>query len=257
MSSPEKISAVLIALDEDRHIAAALESVAWADEVLVIDGGSTDHTIEECRGAGARVVEHPFTSYVDQKNYGLDEASHPWVLSLDADERVTDALAEEIRTLAQPGFQSSGYRIPRVSHYLGRFIRSTAWYPDHQLRLFDRRRGRWQGKYVHESVRIEGRVDKLRGEILHYSYDSISDHVNRLNRYAGLAARQMREAGRKGSLFPALVYPPFVFLKNYIVKTGFRDGSVGLIVSAMNALYVFLKFIKLWEMKRDESRRNN
>jgi hypothetical protein len=110
---------------------------------------------------------------------------------------------------------------------------------------------------VHESVRVDGRVDKLRGEILHYSYDSIADHVDRLNRYAGLAARQMQEAGCKGSLFSALVYPPFVFLKNYIVKLGFRDGSVGLVVSSMNSYYVFLKFLKLWEMRRDDSRRNN
>jgi glycosyltransferase involved in cell wall biosynthesis len=257
MSSPEKISAVLIALDEEHRITAALKSVAWADEVLVIDGGSKDRTIEKCRAEGARVIEHPFSSYAGQKNYGLNKASHPWVLSLDADERVTDGLADEIRTLAQSGFQSSGYRIPRVSFYLGRFIRSTAWYPDHQLRLFDRRRGRWEGKYVHESVRVDGRVEKLRGEILHYSYDSISDHVDRLNRYAGLAARQMWEAGRKGPLFSALVHPPFVFLKNYIIKAGFKDGSVGLIVSVLNSYYVFLKFLRLWEMKRDESRRDD
>jgi glycosyltransferase involved in cell wall biosynthesis len=257
MSSPEKISAVLIALDEERHIEAALKSVAWADEVLVVDGGSTDQTIQKCRALGARVVEHPFTSYTDQKNRGLDEASHPWVLSVDADERVTEALADEIGTLAQSGFQAAGYRIPRVSYYLGRFIRSTAWYPDHQLRLFDRRRGRWQGKYVHESVRIDGRVDELEGEMLHYSYENISDHVERLNHYAGLAALQMQEAGRKGSLVQALVYPPLVFLKNYIVKAGFTDGSVGLVVSFMNSYYVFLKYLMLWEIERDDSTRSD
>jgi hypothetical protein len=135
-------------------------------------------------------------------------------------------------------------------------VRSTAWYPDHQLRLFDRRRGRWQGKYVHESVRIDGKAGKLKGEILHYSYDNISDHASRLNRYAGLAAEQMREAGREGSLIPALVYPPFVFLKNYVIKAGFKDGSVGIVVSVMNAYYVFLKYIKLWEMEKSQKRPN-
>ena len=256
MSPPEKISAVLIALDEERNIGAALESLAWADEVLVIDGGSRDNTIAECRTRGAKVIEHAFSNYVDQKNFALDEASHNWVLSLDADERVTNALTEEIQSMALSGFQAQGYRIPRVSYYLGRFVRSTAWYPDHQLRLFDRRQGRWQGQYVHESVRINAEAGKLRGEILHYSYDSISDHASRLNRYSGLAAEQMCDAGRRSSLFPALVFPPFVFLKNYVIKAGFTDGSVGFIVSVMNAYYVFLKYIKLWEMGNNRKRPN-
>jgi glycosyltransferase involved in cell wall biosynthesis len=256
MSSPEKISAVLIALDEERHIGEALESLAWVDEVVVIDGGSSDSTIDECRSRGAKVVEHTFSSYVDQKNFGLDSATHDWVLSLDADERVTVALAEEIQALARMGFDAQGYRVPRVSYYLGRFVRSTAWYPDHQLRLFDRRRGRWQGKYVHESVRIDGETVNLKGELLHYSYDNVSDHASRLNRYSDLAAEQMHQAGRNGSLIPALAYPPFVFLKNYVIKAGFKDGSVGLIVSVMNAYYVFLKYIKLWAMVKKQTTPN-
>jgi glycosyltransferase involved in cell wall biosynthesis len=254
VDNPEKISAVLIALDEERNIGAALESVAWADELLVVDGGSSDNTRQRCEERKARVVERRFTSYVEQKNFALDEASHDWILSLDADERASSSLTSEIRSLRQDGFQASGYRIPRVTFYMGRFVRSTAWYPDHQLRLFDRRRGRWKGKYVHESVTVSGPVERLRGEILHYSYENLSDHVERLNRYAGLAARQMQESGRKPGLWPAAAYPPFVFLKNYIFKRGFRDGSVGFIVSIMNAYYVFLKYVMLWENEKRKDR---
>lgn len=250
MRIPEKISAVLIALDEASRIGDAIDSVQWADEILVVDGGSRDGTREISRSRGARVVARRFTSYVDQKNFALDRASHEWVLSLDADERVTEALADEIHSLSQSGFHAAGYRIPRVSHYLGRVVRSTAWYPDHQLRLFDRRHGRWQGMYVHESVRVDGSVEKLRGEILHYSYDSISDHVDRMNRYAELSARQMWESGRRSGIVPAVAYPPLVFLKNYIIKRGFRDAAVGFTISVMNAFYVYLKYIKLWELRR-------
>ncbi len=254
MDTPEKISAVLIALDEEHNIGAALESVAWADEVLVVDGGSSDKTRQRCEDWGARVVERRFTTYVEQKNFALDEASHHWILSLDADERARPSLTTEIRSLCKKGFQASGYRIPRITYYMGRFIRSTAWYPDHQLRLFDRRRGRWQGKYVHESVTVDGPVEKLRGEILHYSYENLSDHVERLNRYAGLAARQMRETGRKARLWRVVAYPPLVFLKNYIFKRGYSDGSVGFIISVMNAYYVFLKYVMLWEKEQVEDR---
>ena len=246
----EKISAVLIAQNEERRIGAALASVAWADERLVVDGGSRDATIEICREQGARVEEHPFTSYAEQKNFALDRASNDWVLSLDADEKSSEPLSDEIQLLRRSGFTASGYRIPRVNFYLGRYVRSTAWYPDHQLRLFDRRRGRWEGKYVHESVHVDGPVGKLHGEILHHSYEDVNDHVERLNQYAELAARQMFESGRKKSLSAAILFPPLVFLKNYIVKGGFKDGSVGLVVSSMNAFYVYLKLIKLWELYR-------
>jgi glycosyltransferase involved in cell wall biosynthesis len=252
VSSPEKISAVLIAQNEEKLIGPALDSVSWVDEIVVVDGGSADGTARLCEQRRARVVMHGFTSYVEQKNFALRQATHDWVLSLDADERVTEPLAKEIQALRSQGFEASGYRIPRISFYLGRFIRSTAWYPDHQLRLFDRRKAQWEGKWVHESVRVEGAVQKLKGEMLHHSYENISDHVDRLNHYATLAARQMWESGRRGGLLSALTLPPFVFLKNFVVKRGFKDGSVGLIISVMNSFYVFLKYLKLRELGRIE-----
>jgi len=250
----EKVSAVLIAQNEEKNIGPALDSVAWADEIVVVDGGSSDGTIQLCKDRGARVVEHGFTSYAEQKNFALRQATHDWLLSLDADERVTDQLSQEIQALNRSGFVGAGYRIPRVSCYLGRFIRSTAWYPDHQLRLFDRRKAQWEGMWVHESVRVDGAVGKLKGEILHYSYENISDHVERLNHYATLAAKQMWESGRRGGLAPALIFPPFVFLKNFVLKRGFMDGTVGLFISFMNSFYVYLKFMKLKELDLRKSR---
>lgn len=245
-----KISAVLIAQNEEKLIGPALDSISWVDEIVVVDGGSVDGTVRLCEDRGARVVTRGFTSYVEQKNFALGEAAHDWLLSLDADERVTEPLAKEIQSLSSKGFDASGYRVPRISFYLGRFIRSTAWYPDHQLRLFDRRKGQWEGRWVHESVRVEGAVKRLKGELLHYSYENVSDHVDRLNHYATLAAKQMWETGRRGGLVPALTLPPFVFLKNFIVKRGFVDGSAGLIISVMNSFYVYLKYLKLRELGR-------
>lgn len=254
MESSQKISAVIIAENEEELIGAALDSVSWADEIVVVDGGSSDGTIQLCKDRGARVLEHAFTSFVEQKNFAVRQATHDWLLSLDADERVTDQLAQEIQALNRSGFVAAGYRIPRISYYLGRFIRSTAWYPDHQLRLFDRRRAQWEGRWVHESVRVDGAVGTLKGEILHHSYENISDHVERLNYYATLAAKQMWESGRRGGLVPALVFPPFVFLKNFVLKRGFMDGMVGLFISIMNSFYVFLKFMKLKELDLRKSR---
>jgi len=247
---PARISAVLIARDEEKRIAAALESVSWADEIVVVDGGSRDGTRELARAAGARVVEREWTGFVDQKNFALEQAAHDWVLSLDADERVPPKLADEIRALAKGGFRACGYRVPRVAFYLGRFVRSTDWYPDWQLRLFDRRRGRWCGMYVHESVRVDGPIEKLGGELHHYPYENLAAHWETINRYSGLAAAEMRESGRRGRLAPAFLHPPVVFFKNYVLKAGFKDGSAGLVVSSLNAAYVFLKYLKLWELER-------
>lgn len=250
MSLPEKISAVLIALDEEARIDPALESLRWADEVLVVDGGSADRTREVSRAAGARVVERAFSGYVDQKTFALEQASFDWVLSLDADERVSPDLAAQIDSQRRAGFDALGYRVHRVTYYLDRYIRSTDWYPDRPLRLFHRAHARWAGKYVHESVRVDGPVDTLSGELLHYPYRDIEHHLTKMNRYSTLAARQMYEAGSRGRLWLALAYPPWIFFRNYVLRRGFRDGRAGLVVSALNSFYVMSKHLKLWEIER-------
>ena len=157
-------------------------------------------------------------------------------------------LAAEIAALVASGPGAAGYRVPRVTFHLGRWMRSTDWYPDYQLRFYDRRRGRWSGKYVHESVKADGPVADLRGELLHYAYRDLAHHFQTMDRYTTLAAKQMFEDGRRAGFLDLAVHPPAAFFRNYVLRGGFRDGVPGLIVSAMNARYVGLKFAKLWEL---------
>jgi glycosyltransferase involved in cell wall biosynthesis len=244
-----KLSVTVITKDEASQIAAALASVQWADEIVVVDSESQDRTVEIARGFTDRVVVHRWDGYVAQKNYAASLAAHDWILSLDADERVTPALAGEIRAVLDTA-SHRGYRIPRVTWHLGRWIRSTDWYPDHQLRLYDRRAAQWTGRYVHESVTVQGTVGQLAGELQHYAYRDISDHLETIDRYTTYAALQMRERGIRPGFLQLAAHPPLAFLRNYVARGGFRDGTPGLIISAMNAYYVFLKFAKLRELQQ-------
>jgi glycosyltransferase involved in cell wall biosynthesis len=248
------VTATLITFNESANVAAALESVRWADEIIVVDAESADDTAAIAGRYTERVIVRPWPGFVDQKNFAASQASHDWILSVDADERVTPALAAEIRALLAAGPSCAGYRVPRVSHYLGRWIRSTDWYPDYQLRLYDRRRAAWAGRYVHESVRAEGPVGRLRADLEHHPYGDVSHHVRTIDRYSSLAARQMLEDGRRAGVLQILLHPWAAFLRNYVLRGGFRDGGPGLIVSLLNAHYVRLKFVKLWEFAREKDR---
>ncbi|MGE5246447.1 MAG: glycosyltransferase family 2 protein [Betaproteobacteria bacterium] len=245
-----KLSVTVITHNEAGDVAAALESVAWADERIVVDAQSTDGTAAIAGAHADAVVVREWPGYAAQKNYAASLARHDWILSLDADERVTPALAREIGQLLAAEPAAVGYRIPRVTWYLGRWMRSTDWYPDPQLRLYDRRAAEWTGRHVHESVAARGAVGRLRGELQHYAYRDIADHLETIDRYTTLAARQMREDGRRAGLLQIVGHPPLAFLRNYVARGGFRDGVPGFAVSALNAYYVFLKFAKLWELER-------
>lgn len=247
-----KLSVTLITQNESADLAAALESVTWADEIVVVDSGSTDDTVAIARRFTERVSVNAWPGYVAQKNHAAALASHDWILSLDADERVTPALAAEIRALLGSAPAHRAYRMPRITWHLGRWIRSTDWYPDHQLRLYDRTAARWTGGHVHEGLSVDGSVGRLQGSLEHFAYRDISDHLDTIDRYTSLAARQMAEQGRTAGLLQLAVHPPLAFLRNYVARGGFRDGTAGFIVSAMNAYYVFLKFAKLWERRRTE-----
>jgi glycosyltransferase involved in cell wall biosynthesis len=242
------LTATVITFNESANLRAALESVSWADEIIVVDSESTDDTVAIARGFTDKVIVRPWPGYIAQKNFAAEQAAHDWILSLDADERISPPLAEEIRAIVRAPSGAAGYRMPRVTFHLGRWIRSTDWYPDYQLRLYDRRRARWAGRYVHESVQADGPVVDLKGEILHYAYRDLAHHFQTMDRYTTLAARQMFEDGRRAGLLDLAVHPPAAFLRNYLLRGGFRDGIPGLIVSAMNARYVGLKFAKLWEL---------
>ncbi len=242
------VTATVITYNESANIKAALESLHWADEVIVVDSESTDDTVAIARKFTDKVIVRPWPGYVAQKNFAAEQASHDWIFSLDADERVSKELAAEVAALLTRGPAVTGYRVPRVTFHLGRWIRSTDWYPDYQLRFYDRRRGRWTGKHVHESVKVDGPVEDLNGELQHYAYRDLAHHFQTMDRYTTLAAKQMFEEGRRARWWDLAVHPPAAFVRNYLLRGGIRDGVPGLIVSAMNARYVGLKFAKLWEL---------
>ena len=248
-----KVTVTVITRDEASHIAAALQSVSWADEIVVVDSGSTDDTVAIARRYATRVEVREWPGYSAQKNYAAEIASNDWILSLDADERVSPELSAEIRTLLKTEPAARGYRIPRVAWYLGRWIRSTDWYPDYQLRLYDRRVARWNARRVHESVDLPGSPGLLQHELQHYAYRNISHHLATIDRYTTLAAEQWLAEGRRTSAAELFFHPRLAFVRNYVLRGGFRDGAVGLLVSRLNAYYVFLKLAKLWELHHDRS----
>ena len=247
-----KVSVTIIALNEAEHIGAAIDSAGWADEILLVDSGSTDATLDIARGRGVTVLCRPWSGYVDQKNFAAERAAHDWIFSLDADERIPPPLAAEVRTVVATEPALRGYRVPRVTYHLGRWIRTTDFYPDYQTRLYDRRSARWRGKYVHESVAVEGPIGRLRHELEHYSFRDLRDQLDRINHYTTLAAHQMHETGRRATPFDLVVHPPAAFLRNYLLRRGVLDGAAGFTISAMNAFSVYLKFAKLWELQQKD-----
>jgi glycosyltransferase involved in cell wall biosynthesis len=249
-----KLTVTVITHNEAANIGAALESVSWADEVIVVDSHSTDGTVELARPYASRIEVRDWAGYGAQKNYAASIASNDWILSVDADERVTPRLATEIRALLARGPDARGYRISRVTWYLGRWIRGTDWFPDFQLRLYDRRAGRWSERSVHESFELTERPRKLRGELEHYAYRDINHHLSKINQYTTMAAQDWVARGRRTTALEVLVHPPLAFLRNYVLRMGFRAGAAGLVISILNSYYVFLKLAKLWEMQRQSSR---
>jgi glycosyltransferase involved in cell wall biosynthesis len=252
-----ELSVTIITKNEAGHIAAAIESVVWADEIIVIDAESTDETVAIARRYTDRVIVRPWPGYIAQKNYAASIAAHDWILSLDADERVTPALADEIKRRLASKPDCVAYRMPRVTRYLGRWVRTTDWYPDDQLRLYDRRAAEWTGRYVHESVTARGDIGRLQGELQHFAFRDIADHLETIDRYTTYAARQMHENGRRAGFLQLAVHPPLAFLRNYVLRCGITDGVVGLTISLLNSYYVFLKFAKLWELETASRRHDS
>jgi glycosyltransferase involved in cell wall biosynthesis len=252
-----KISATIITFNEAGNIRAACESVAWADEILVVDSRSTDSTREIARDCGARVVERDWPGFAAQKQFAAEAAAHEWVFSLDADERVSEELRASVLRLRESDESglADGYRVARRSFYMNRWIRGGGWYPDHQLRLYRRASGRWEGAYIHESVKMRPgvRVETLAGDLLHYSVrDSAHHHRMIGERYAPLAARQMFESGRRTTPLKVAAAGPSAFVRSFVLKGGFRDGLAGLAIARFAAHHAFLKHLMLWEMQKGD-----
>jgi (heptosyl)LPS beta-1,4-glucosyltransferase len=249
-----KITATVISFNEERRIGAALASLAWADEIVVVDSGSTDRTVEIASGYTDRVLHNPWPGYAGQKNHAAAAASNDWVFSLDADEVVTARLSASIRAVRDRAPDAVGYRMARRAWYVDRWIHHGGWYPDWQVRLYDRRQGQFEGRFVHESVALSGPVGTLVGDLDHYTVDSLSDHHRRIDGYTTLAARERIARGRRFSAIRAALQPPLTFLQTYVLKQGFRDGTAGLAIAGFAAYYVFLREMKMRFVAETEAR---
>lgn len=243
-----KISATLIAFNEERKIPRAIESLRCCDEIVVIDSGSTDRTVEVAAKLGARVVESPWRGFAGQKNYASEQASNDWVLSIDADEALSEALEAEIWQLKKSGPTCDAYTMPRLAQYLGRWILHSGWYPDRKVRLFDRRKSFWVGDFVHESVRVDGTTGHLKFNLLHFTCDSLTEHLKTMDAYTTLAAQEIVSERRAVGYRHLLLDPVWTFFNTYVLKRGFLDGQEGLAIAYMAAMYNFLKYAKARNM---------
>ncbi len=246
------LSACIITLNEADRIDACLDSLAFCDEIVVVDSGSTDGTRERAGAKGARVLERAFDGYRAQKDFAVQSAHNDWVLCLDADERVTPALRASIEAARDAGFaDAAGYRFARCTEYFDAPLRHGNAYPDRVLRLFDRRRGGWRGdREIHEQLRLDGPVRLLAGDLDHQAYRSLSDQLRRLDRYSTLMAQHLHERGKRANLAAIVLSPLWRFLRGYVLRLGFLDGWRGLVFACVEANYVREKAIKHWLLAR-------
>ena len=247
-----KISACIIAFNEEKNITEAIESVSWADEILLVDSESTDRTREIAKSLGAKVIEKKWAGFSKQKQFATDVAANDWIFSLDADERVSEQLKNTILSFKDLSEETlaDGYRISRLSFYMNRPIRHSGWYPDWQLRFFNRRKGKWKDVLVHESIEMQSgaRVEKLKNDILHYSMENAAHHHRMIGeRYAPLAAEQMFQRGRRTSILKIATVSLTTFLQTFVLKGGFLDGLPGFCIAKFAAHHAFLKHLLLWE----------
>ncbi len=240
------LSLVVITLNAEAHIARCLNSVPFASDIVVLDSGSTDRTVEIAKGLGARVFNEEWRGFGPQKRRATELAQADWVLNLDADEALSDAAQVELQALLASPLKPEAYRFPRLSFHMGRWIRHGGWYPDRQVRLYDRKRANWSTDSIHEKV-VGRDVQDLRAPILHWVFKDLTDQVQTNNRYSGLGAEMLSQTGRHFRLFHLLTKPWVKFFETYIWKRGFLDGVPGFVIAVGAAYSVFLKWAKLWE----------
>lgn len=249
------LSACVIAMNEEDRLGGCLDSLAFCDEILVVDSHSTDGTRELAASRGARVIERDWPGFIGQREFAIRAAANDWVLCLDADERVSPELRAAIEDLRERGFpEHAGWRCPRLSNYFGTWMVHGTWYPNHQLRLFDRRRGHVGGKEPHDRVQLEGSIGMLRGDLHHYPYRNFREHLRTIDSYTTTMARGMFDRGRKATVVDLVVRPAARFFRFYFVKRGFLLGWKGLMLAYLVSHYVRLKYTKLMVMQRLEGR---
>ncbi len=244
-----ELSVIVITYNEEANIEAALESVKWADEIVVVDSHSTDRTVALARRYTDRVFVRDWPGYAAQKNFAMAQTRYEWLLSLDADERLSPALQEEIRQLCAIGMQADAYYVPRRAYFLGRWIGHSGWYPDYKIRLFRKTRACWQGDEVHESLRLPGTVCYLRGDLWHFPYRDLAHNLQTIDRYSTLGAQKLLAAGRRARWSDVTLRPALTFLKKYLWRQGFRDGYPGFCIAVLTAYANFAKYAKLWELQ--------
>jgi glycosyltransferase involved in cell wall biosynthesis len=248
-----KLSATIVTLNEERNIARAIESLRFADEVVVVDSGSSDRTREIALRLGARVIEEPWRGYAAQKNFAASCAANDWILSIDADEAVNEELESEILVLKQGEPSYKAYSMPRIAQYCGRWIRHGGWYPDRKIRLYHRGFGEWVGSHVHESVKTKETEGRLSGHLLHFTCSSIGEHARTVDKYTTLAARELAERGASIPLRRLTLDPAWTIFRTYVLRAGFLDGAQGLSIAWMAGFYTFLKYAKAREFRNADS----
>ena len=245
----QPISVILIAQNEERHLRDCLQSVAWADEIIVVDGGSSDRTVEIAREFTEKVYQNAWPGFAAQKRFALQKAGLPWVLSIDADERITPELRDEILAkLDADDLPESGFYLPRLSTFLGKFIRHSGWYPGYQLRLFQREKTSVIEASVHEGFRVDGQLGHLRNHMLHYTHASLAESLARLNRYSTLEARD-RSGRRKVRWWDFVTHPIAAFFNKFVALKGYRDGMHGFVLAAVTAMVKMALYMKMWELQ--------
>jgi glycosyltransferase involved in cell wall biosynthesis len=250
-----KLTVAIITYNEESNIGRCISSVlAIADEVLVVDSFSTDKTEEICKSLGARFIKNPFLGHIEQKNFALAEAQHEYVLSLDADEALSPQLLEEIKYV-KAHWNYSGYRFNRLTNYNGFWVKHSGWYPDTKLRLVKKNKALWGGENPHDILQMleKENIGFLNGDLLHYSYDSISSHIIQTNKFTTIAAKAAFLKGKRSSYFKIFSRPLIKFIRDYFYKRGFLDGRMGFIICCINSLYALLKYAKLHELQNGKN----
>ncbi|MFZ5518314.1 MAG: glycosyltransferase family 2 protein [Candidatus Zhuqueibacterota bacterium] len=249
----KKLSVIVITRNEEKNIRDCLESVRWADEIIVVDARSSDATAELCKEFTERIFVRDWPGFAAQKQFALDQAKFDWVLSIDADERATPALQRDIRTvLSDENEAPDGYYIPRLSYFLGKKIMHSGWYPGYQLRLFRRDRTKVSASRVHEGFLVDGRVGYLQNDLLHFTHPSVEESLNRMNRYSSLEAldRFERKKTKQVRWYDFIIHPFSAFARQFFVHQGFRDGIQGFILALISGTVKMALYMKLWELQR-------